>query len=190
MYMHEFWSVIETARSAATADKTFSEALVDELASRPQVDILSYQERFDEVHEAVYRWDMWAAAYLIGGGCSDDSFMDFRAGLIALGRDWFEKAAACPDSLAGHPAVIDAVRAQHGEAIFDEDANYAASCAFERLTGNDHAFYEAWDAYKPPNERRGQAGEDMGEDFDFDDPEEMRRRLPRLSALYLYDGAH
>ncbi|MGW6097887.1 DUF4240 domain-containing protein [Streptomyces sp. NPDC055157] len=24
---------------------------------------------------------------LIGGGCSDDSFIDFRAGLIALGRD-------------------------------------------------------------------------------------------------------
>jgi hypothetical protein len=25
----------------------------------------------------------------------------------------------------------------------------------------------------------------MGEDFDFDDDQEMRRRLPRLSARYL-----
>ncbi|MFJ4014481.1 hypothetical protein [Streptomyces sp. NPDC090026] len=25
--------------------------------------------------------------------------MDFRAGLIGLGRDWYEKAAACPDTL-------------------------------------------------------------------------------------------
>jgi hypothetical protein len=25
----------------------------------------------------------------------------------------------------------------------------------------------------------------MGEDFDFDDAQEMRRRLPRLSARYL-----
>ena len=40
------------------------------------------------VHAVLYRWDMWAAAYLIGGGCSDDGFIDFRAGLIAQGLDW------------------------------------------------------------------------------------------------------
>jgi hypothetical protein len=28
----------------------------------------------------------------------------------------------------------------------------------------------------------------MGEDFDFDDPEQMRRRLPRLAVLCLADG--
>ncbi|MEW1700819.1 DUF4240 domain-containing protein [Streptomyces sp. NPDC091278] len=191
MDIHEFWGTIETARSAVTADKPFAEALVDELASRPKGDILRYQERFDEVHGAVYRWDVWAAAYLIGGGCSDDSFMDFRAGLIALGRDWYEKAAASPDTLAGHPAVIAAARAQRDEAVFDEDANYAASYAFERLAGDNHAFYEAWDGYKASRGEDGQdADDDMGEDFDFDDPEEMRHRLPQLSALYLRDAGH
>ncbi|XIE77187.1 DUF4240 domain-containing protein [Streptomyces sp. SBR177] len=137
------------------------------------------------MHDAVYRWDVWAAAYLIGGGCSDDGFMDFRAGLIALGRDWYERAAACPDSLAEHPAVIEAARARHDYCIFDEDANYAAVDAFGRLTGDDDAFYTAWDAYKAPSEDHMQDADDMGEDFDFDDAEEMRRRLPQLSALYL-----
>jgi hypothetical protein len=28
----------------------------------------------------------------------------------------------------------------------------------------------------------------LGEDFDFDDDEEMRRRLPRLSACFLSNG--
>jgi hypothetical protein len=37
---------------------------------------------------------VWAAAYLIGGGCSGDAFIDFRAGVIAQGRDWYEKVAA------------------------------------------------------------------------------------------------
>ncbi|MEU1251459.1 DUF4240 domain-containing protein [Micromonospora arida] len=41
-------------------------------------------------------WDVWAAAYLIGGGCSDDSFIDFRAGVIALGREWYERVLASP----------------------------------------------------------------------------------------------
>ncbi|MFD0371092.1 DUF4240 domain-containing protein [Streptomyces sp. NPDC127114] len=196
MDMDEFWDVIETARSAATADRPFAQALVDELAGLPKSEILSYQERFDEARGAVYRWDVWAAAYLIGGGCSDDSFTDFRAGLIAQGRHWYEQAAACPDSLARHPAVIHAAHAQHGEAVFDEATNYAAGDAFERLTGDDHAFYEAWDTYQASRKQHGQdAGDmngmdDMGEDFDFDDPAEMRRRLPRLSALYLRDPDH
>lgn len=68
-------------------------------------EILDYQEKFDELHQALYRWELWAAADLIGGGRSDDSFIDFRAGLIAQGRDWYDKAAASPDSLADHSAV-------------------------------------------------------------------------------------
>ena len=49
--------------------------------------------------------DVWAAAYLIGGGCSDDSFIDFRARLISQGRGWYQKAADSPGNLAEHPAV-------------------------------------------------------------------------------------
>jgi len=87
------------------------------------------------VHTALYRWDVPAAAYLIGGGCSDDGFIDFRAGLTAQGRDWYEKLAASPDSLADHPAMVG-----------------------------------------------GGIGAETGEDFDFDDAEQVHRRLPRLVA--------
>ncbi|MFI9615652.1 DUF4240 domain-containing protein [Streptomyces sp. NPDC052023] len=183
----EFWTIIEAARSAVGADKRFDEALVDELATRTQDDILRYQERFDEVHDAMYRWNVWAAAYLVGGGCSDDSFTDFRAGLIALGRDWYEKAAACPDSLAEHPAVIAAVEVQRDDALFYEEVNYAASEAFERVTGGGKDFYEAWDEYRASRDSTERDADGMGEDFDFDDPHEMRRRLPRLAALCLRD---
>ncbi|MFJ7949771.1 DUF4240 domain-containing protein [Streptomyces sp. NPDC096354] len=186
----ELWTIIEAAREASEADKPFAEALVDQLATRTKDDILGYQERFDELHGAVYRWDVWAAAYLIGGGCSDDSFMDFRAGLIALGRDWYERAAACPDSLAEHPAVTAATEAYDDEAVFYENVNYAASDAFKRVTGGDEDFYDACDEYAASRDSFGQDVEDMGEDFDFDDPDEMRRRLPRLAALYLRDTPH
>jgi len=47
-----------------------------------------------------YRWDLWGAAYIIGGGCSDDGFIDFQYGLIAKGREIYESALANPDSLA------------------------------------------------------------------------------------------
>ncbi|MEV7360606.1 DUF4240 domain-containing protein [Kitasatospora sp. NPDC091276] len=182
-----FWNVIGVARSESSGPhgKSFAEALVDQLAGLSQEEILAYQERFDEVHGAVYRWDVWAAAYLIGGGCSDDSFMDFRAGLIALGRDWYERAAARPDALAGNPAVIEAAAGGDDYVISAEDVNYAAGYAFERLTGDADAFHEAWKRHRAGQDLDTELDSDMGEDFDFDDADEMHRRLPRLAALYL-----
>jgi hypothetical protein len=74
-----FWDLIEAARASAGPGKPFHHVLTDLLAARTREEILQYQDRFDEIYLAVYRWDVWAAAYLIGDGCSDDSFMDFRA---------------------------------------------------------------------------------------------------------------
>lgn len=180
-----FWGVIEAAQVSATESKPFHEVLTDLLAARTEQEILDYQEEFDEAQNALYRWDVWAAAYLIGGGCSDDSFMDFTAGLIAQGRDWYQQAADSPDSLAGHPAMTAATLRQWENPLFYEEVNYAASYAFKRVSGGDHAF---WDALAARG-KRGRPPADMGEDFDFDDEQEMHRRLPRLSAIYLGDTA-
>lgn len=183
MNAERFWSLIESARSSvAESGELFDEALVDLLVACPPQEILEYAERFDDIHGALYRWDVWAAAYLIGGGCSDDSFMDFRAGVIALGRDWYERVTVDPDSLADHPAVVAAAATCDHEAVFHEDVNYMAEGAFTRLTGDPDAFYGAWAEYRSA-ERRNSATTCMGEDFDFDDADEMRRRLPRLSRL-------
>lgn len=184
----EFWSIVGTARSMTTEDLPFHEALVDLLARRSPQDILRYQERFDALQGAVYRWDVWAAAYLIGGGCSDDSFTDFRAGLIAQGREWYERAAAVPDSLADHAEVVGGAADLADRTVFYEDANYCASDAYERITGDGEAFYEAWSQYAADRPET-RAETDMGEDFDFDDDDEMRRRLPRLALLFLSEKA-
>ncbi|MFJ4931697.1 DUF4240 domain-containing protein [Streptomyces sp. NPDC088736] len=181
-----FWDVIEAAQAGAAATgELFDEVLVKQLADRPQQEVLEYAERFDELHDALYRWDVWAAAYLIGGGCSDDSFTDFRAGVIALGCQWYQRVAADPDSLSAHPDVVEAANGRdRSEVLFYEDVNYAASGAFERITGDADAFYEAWRGFRAADTESDNAV-DMGEDFDFDDDREMSRRLPRLAALFL-----
>ncbi|MEU6676300.1 DUF4240 domain-containing protein [Streptomyces sp. NPDC046925] len=180
-----FWDIIEAARSGATdSGELFDEVLVEQLAKKPRQEILEYAQRFDELHDALYRWDVWAAAYLIGGGCSDDSFMDFRAGVIALGRQWYERVAADPDSLAGHPDVVDAAEEPGDEVLFREAVNYAAAEAFEWTTGDADAFHEARRGVHRADPESGTEA-DMGEDFDFDDDSEMSRRLPRLAGLFL-----
>lgn len=192
MDVDEFWAVVESAGvslDGQTGDdgEAVAAAMVTRLAATSPERILEFQELFDQLHEALYRWDVWAAAYLIGGGCSDDSFIDFRAGVVAQGREWYERVLASPDGLADHPVVRHAAKEEDDGALFAESVNYVASEAYEQVTGgDDDAFYEAMKA-----RQRGAVGidearePDMGEDFDFDDDDEMRRRLPRLAELFL-----
>ena len=142
----------------------FPQSLTDHLATLGEQDIVEYRECFEKTHGVLYRYDLWAVAYLIGAGCPDDGFIDFRAGLIAQGRDWYQKAAASPDSLADHVAVARAGHPRRGNPLFYEEVNYAASRAFRRVSGNDHAFWDALEA-RGPGERLAV----MGEEFDFDD---------------------
>ncbi|MBO2463583.1 DUF4240 domain-containing protein [Actinomadura violacea] len=179
MHVDEFWGLVEAARRD---EGPFSEALTAQLAALPAERILEFQERFSAVDTRVYRWDVWAAAYLIGGGCSDDCFTDFRAGLVALGREWFERVVQSPDDLADHPLVIEAAAKQNDYVIFYEEVGYAAGQAFDRVTGTDTCeFYEALERRQTDRE----PAVDLGEGFDFDDEEQMRQRLPRLTALLM-----
>jgi hypothetical protein len=174
-----FWDVIDSARASA---KPLHEALVDDLATRTPDEILDYEDRFTALTLALHRWEVWAAAYLMGRGCSDDSFMDFKAGLVAQGRDWYVRAVTSPDSLADHPAVAGTVGRAWENPLFYEEVNYAAPYAFRRVVRDEEAFYEAQENRQGD---RDSTPPDLGEQFDFDDEDEMRRRLPRLSALCL-----
>lgn len=182
----DFWNLVEAARTDSSgSEEAVAQSLVDRLAASSKLEILEYHHEFERLHAAIYRWDVWSAAYLIGGGCSDDSFIDFRAGLIAQGRDWYERAAACPDTLADHPDVIAAARAGRDEALFNEPFNYAAASAYMRIAGisTGSVFYDDYHEFHHRQPRPEPT--DMGEDFNFEDHAQMRARLPRLASLYL-----
>ncbi|MFB7667625.1 DUF4240 domain-containing protein [Kitasatospora sp. NPDC056138] len=182
METYEFWTIIETARAAT--DKPFDEALTDVLAELPLERILDYDERFSAIHASLYRWDVWAASFLISGWSCDDGFTDFRTGLISLGQEWFERVAAAPDSLADHPLADSSDTLDDlEEALLQEDANYAAPRAYDRVTGIKDSYHDAQDARAASQPKREDAEPDMGEKWDFENAGEMRRRLPRLAAL-------
>lgn len=177
-----FWDIIETTQAGSGPELPLDRALAQVLASRGRQDILDFQKRFYELHAALWRHDLWAAAYLIEGGCSDDGFHYFRSGLIGQGREWYEKATADPDCLADHPAINAEPDSFLGRPLSYETIEYAAIRAFEAVCGDREDFYEALGSWPRGPEHDGQdpAREDF--DFDFDDSKEMRRRLPRLFA--------
>ncbi|MFC5002210.1 DUF4240 domain-containing protein [Dactylosporangium cerinum] len=182
MGIEDVWRVVEQARAGqpetAPADQV-AESMVRVLSAWAPADIAAFEQPLWDLLTASYRGDLWAAAAIINGGASADGFDYFRGWLIAQGRDTFERALADPDSLAGHAAVIAA--ADDGARLESEDVLTVASQAYERVTGAselpDRDFVIEFPELDP------------AWDLDDDDADttQMRRRLPRLVALFGYD---
>ncbi|WP_342210876.1 LysR family transcriptional regulator [Streptomyces sp. DH-12] len=117
---------------------------------------------------------LWAAAYVINGGCSDDGFDYFRGWLIAQGREVFERAVARPGALADLPVLR--ASAADGHCLECGEALSIVWNARIRATGRRLAGDASTIRY-PELDPTG--------DFDFDDHAETTRRLPRPAALHL-----
>jgi hypothetical protein len=101
MTLEEFWTIVEEVHRDSGGDMdTKCRLLGQRLRQLPLEDVQSFHQHFRDCKYRAYNWDLWAAAYIIGHGCSDDAFSDFRSTLISMGRKFFEMALADPQSLA------------------------------------------------------------------------------------------
>ena len=90
-----FWSLIGRAQRPSE--------LHAQLAGLPEDQLLSFERLHAAYINRAYTSDLWGAAYLINGGCSDDTFEYFRAALISLGREVYERALTDPESATLEP---------------------------------------------------------------------------------------
>ncbi|MCF0094123.1 hypothetical protein B0E54_02964 [Micromonospora sp. MH99] len=196
MELEEFWSIVERARAAAgaAADQprpdgqpdVVADALVAELTRLPLSHIVAFDQTLNEVMDQADTWDLCAACWIVEYGfLSDDGFSDFQAGLVGLGRVAFESAARDPDSLADHPAVRQ-ISASEGRDLWigDEALQFAAQQAYEQLTGDDEAFWDAVESAESAATAPPPSPEPADERWDLSDEAEWRKRLPRLFELF------
>jgi Protein of unknown function (DUF4240) len=166
-------------------------ALVRILARLEPDEIAAFELTFDHVREVADRDDLANAGVLIEHGfLGDDSFDDFRAGLVALGRPAFEAALHDPDSLASHPLVREIAFADDPRWLGREDLLFAASRAYAEATGRDEVtFFDAVEALDLP-EPDLPAPPWEATDWVITDEAETRRRLPNLAALFFERSMH
>lgn len=166
MTQEEFWTVIEAAYRPDPIDHV--EALKERLGGLKWFEVIAFQARFDEAVAAANRIDLWGAAHLINGGCSDDGFIDFRAWLVGRGRHAYEHSLRDPDTLADTLG---------GELPDGFGLDTAALRVYEEKTGMSD-FYDRLD-------RAATDAKPEGTGWNFEDAAEMRTRFPKLSRLYL-----
>jgi hypothetical protein len=101
MNIDELWELIGQAYREEPSDSKARERALARLLERLPTETLSgFAGHFDAAIDAAYTWPLWGAAYVIGGGCSDDTFADFRSALVSRGRVAYAQSVSAPDSLA------------------------------------------------------------------------------------------
>ncbi len=162
----EFWNLIERAKRKASSDvDEQTEILTEILAERPVEDIIEFGRILEYYHALSYTSDLWAAAYIIQGGCSDDGFDYFRAWLITRGKEIFDNAIANPEFLTKIISV------ENVEEVDAESFLYVAQDAYERKTsGNMDEFLNRQGFVNFPKM-----------DFDWEEEEDsLKQKFPKL----------
>ncbi len=176
MPTEQLWGLVTESLAAVPADADVDERqevqeaeLVRLLTQLPWPEIVRFANRFRQLLADAYRDDLWCAAAILRGGCSDDAFLDFRAWLVAQGEAVYTAALADPDSLADVAAEAD-----HGDDWYEfEDFCYAAADAFRVVTSADLDDYAAERPAQPALEPRWR-----------DDDASMRALCPGLMAWF------
>ena len=172
MSEEKFWEIIEQSKSEDPQDQL--DKLIEILSEMTVDDIFGFDYRLDKFLEQSYNSDLWAAAYVVCGGCSDDGFDYFRAWLVSRGKEIYEKALENPDSL------IDVFAEMENDFPENEELLYATLDAYEELTGKED-FYEVLDSFEDDF-----AILEIELTWDEDDPKTLETICPKLFERY-YD---
>jgi hypothetical protein len=169
----QFWAIMEASRAEGTDSvEVQTERLTEVLEDLSDDDLVAFDAAFDRLRDRLYTWDHWGAAYVALGGCSDDSFIDFRSWVISEGRGPFEAFLEDPEWLA---VRIPLDEEEVGDA---ELFAYAAAEVYEDRTGD-----ELEDA-GPGSADDPDAGTDPGDDPSGrpfgESAEHLKARYPRL----------
>lgn len=160
MNEQRFWELIQAAHEQSNGDMDGKCKSVKSAISNLSIeDAISFSKIFDGMMDRAYSWPLWGAAYVINGGCSDDTFTDFRSSLISRGKQCFDNATSKPDSLASEKF--------DEEAWYFEGFQYAITESVESVVGS------VLSRSKPhPVEPSGEPWEE--------DPEELKAKYPNL----------
>ncbi len=173
-----FWTLLSQATDfCGENQKVFSYWLTEQLLTLGPEQALNFHSILHGYLELADNFGLWTAATLMQADdcCSYDEFEDFRAWLIAQGKDTYLAALADPDSLAD---VSDSGNYQF------PSLPYVGDAAYERLTDRAaHADIDPDDHLRLVAELQKEIVYSAGIEFPYEWME-IPTYLPRLTAKH------
>ena len=158
MTEEQFWTIIENSNRGRNLKECLTPLSEEEL----------FGFRYWWIHfcHISYKQELWAVAYVVLGGCSDDGFDYFRFWLIVQGQKVFYNALENADTLCD---VFSELEDPEGE-----DLNYAVQKVLEERTGDEDFFYTVEENYLLP-----QYTHKIELEWEEDNEESIRKVCPR-----------
>ena len=163
-----WWNLIAAACVSGAGEKQWRAGLFRELCKLSAEDVLAFDRWFDERVLEAYTFDLTAAKYYATGFGGSDGMYYFRCWLIAQGRTVYYNALQNADSLADLPCDDD----------WEAEIYAVAQKAWAEVMGNGE------DVYPLTLPGRHDGARTLGTPWDDENPDELRRRFPRLAARY------
>jgi hypothetical protein len=128
MTVDVFWKIIDEGRACAQNCRDQATKTQEILETFEPKEIAAFQQHFSNLMCESCRYDLWAVAFIVNGGCGNDGFDYFRAWLIGRGEQTFRIVLSQPERIG------DFVQSE-----LDADCEpllYAASKAYFATTGS------------------------------------------------------
>jgi tetratricopeptide (TPR) repeat protein len=135
----DFWPIIARTTPESGDPEHHARAITQHLVASGTDATLRFAGSFDEALDTLYHWDLWGAAYLALGGCSDDAFEYLRAWVIGAGEVTWALSRDDPQQLFVQlleGATDPETRWAELGIYAGEPILYAAGRAHEELTGH------------------------------------------------------
>ena len=165
-----FWNIIQSSLKDGSSMEHQDDYLYAALEKLSVEELIGFKYWMIKFEVMAYTKNLWSAAYLIKGGCSDDGFEYFRYWIISRGEQVYKAALANADSLASEYPKVDADLDYEYEGL----ANIPLEVLDEKYEVD---YYEIDGTY------------DFGEIYDYPElefdwhEEEVRSLLPNTFAL-------
>lgn len=173
-----FWALIHQAKATCAHNMKAMETFIRvQLVTMGPESAWNFHHILHAYSSLAYQYGLWDAAGIIKEyGCSDDGFIDFRAWLIAQGKEVYLAALRDPDTLA----EIE----PYGDCCF-ECLSYVGSDAYEQLTGQSAYMDEMPLAERQELLRHLRAEIVYKDGIQFPrEPKDLPDFLPKLCAKY------
>ncbi|MFJ8259486.1 DUF4240 domain-containing protein [Peribacillus asahii] len=172
-----FWELLEKCKEKGEDVEEQIEWLITHLSRKSVKDIIKFDFIFNRYYAKSYTSHLWAAAYIVMGGCSDDCFDYFRAWLLYLGKDEYEAAIENPETLLPYFKLLE----EQEEIPQLEELLFVASSAYEEKTGlDDEEYYKLYEQLTNADFIQPE----IEFDWDEDDEEGLRNKFPALWTAY------
>ncbi len=168
---------MDLARTKGEDQEEQLEWLTSHLSKRTVHEIVAFDTHLHRNIKSSYTSQLWAAAYIIMGGCSDDCFDYFRGWLLFQGKETYEACIQNPERLL---PVLESLEENDFPQI-EELTLYYGQTVYEEKTGIDDDTY--FTLYHVLSD---ETFEDADIEFDWneDDEERLKAMFPGLWEAY------